>query len=103
MKKLFFILVVLAIAHGSLIGGPLKVGASANKKHFPGFPKPTIQNANHPQPQKSSNTGDEAAKVTNLNFIQNMLAQKYKELNNNQKQSQEKVKNQVEQNQPNSA
>ena len=103
MKKLFFVLVILAIAHGSLIGGPLKVGVSANKNHFPGLPKSTIQNTNHPQPQTSSNTGDETAKVTNLNFIKNMLAQKYKELNKNQKQSQEKVKNKVEQNQPNGA
>ena len=53
MKKLFFVLIVLAMAHGSLIGGPLKVGVSANKNDFPGLLQPTIPNTNHPQPQKS--------------------------------------------------
>ena len=76
MWKLVLFTVLLSLTLGSLLNNQPKIITNANSTQtLPAKPSPI--NYNVTQDQVNSNSSN---KITNLNFIKEMLAQKYKEL-----------------------
>ena len=78
MRKYVIVFVFLTLAYGSIVQKAFQLANTGNNNveltHEPISPqvKKLIDN-----PEMVEKDGDEAAKITNLNFMKNMLAKKY--------------------------